>query len=171
VTGTGDTANDDLFQARVALMRARDAERRGRRNLWLAHHWPEDYGERCVVLRGRPVCRRCASLYPLGFLMALLALVVGPPWSPAWDPWPVWILSVPATVAYVGESLGWFRYSARWQVFTTLLAAVAFGRALGAELADPGQSIFWGPIVVFGGIWFAATVAAHRRRAAVTHAD
>jgi hypothetical protein len=44
-------------------------------------------------------------------------------------------------------------------------------RALGAELADPGQSIFWGPIVVFGGIWFAATVAAHRRRAAVTHQD
>lgn len=164
MSGSADHPLDDLFQAKLALMRAAEEQRVGRRNLWLAHHWPADYAERCVVLGGRPVCRRCAALYPLGFLMAFLVLAVGPPWPASWDPWAVWLLSLPATAAYIGESLGLLRYSSRWQVATTLAAALAFGRALGAELADPGQWLFWGPITVFGGTWFAATVVAHRRR-------
>jgi hypothetical protein len=57
----------------------------------------------------------------------------------------------------------WFAYHPRWQVATTLLAAVAFGRGLGYELLDRWSSELWGPIVVFGALWFAATVAAQRR--------
>jgi hypothetical protein len=165
VTGASEDALHDLFLARVALIRAREERRVGWRNLWLAHHWPDRYGQRCVHLGGRPVCRRCAALYPLGLLMAWLTVAVGPPWPEGWDPWAVWLLSIPATVAYVGESLGWFGYSPRWQVGTTLVAAVAFGRALGAQWEDPGTWLFWGPIAVFGAIWLAATVAAHTRRA------
>lgn len=160
----GPTAADALLLARLDELRATRDHGLARRRLWLSHHWPAEYRERCVWVAGRPVCRRCAALYPLALVMAVLALLAGPPWPPAWDPWPVWLLSVPATVAFVGEALGWFRYSARWQVATTLGAAVAFGRAAGAELADPGQALFWGPIAVFGGIWFAATVAGLLRR-------
>lgn len=156
--------DQDPFQARIDALQRQRLDRMGRRNLWLAHHWPGSYGERCVVVSGRPVCRRCAALYPLSAVIAVLALTAGPPWPPAWDPWPVWVLSLPATVAFCGESLGWFGYSARWQVATTLVAAVAFGRALGAELADPGQAMFWGPITVFGGLWFAATSSGLGRR-------
>lgn len=155
---------DARLEARLAELAAARDHRLARRRLWLSHHWPAQYGDRCVEVAGRPVCRRCAALYPLSLVMAVLALLVGPPWPPAWDPWPVWLLSIPATVAFGGEALGWFRYSPRWQVGTTLAAAVAFGRAAGAELADPGQALFWGPIAVFGGIWFAATVAGLRRR-------
>lgn len=155
---------DAAFGARLAELHAVGEERLARRRLWSSHHWPVDYPDRCVWVAGRPVCRRCAALYPLSVVLAALALLIGPPWPPAWDPWPVWVLSVPATVAFVGEAVGWLRYSARWQVATTLLAAVAFGRAWGAELAQPGQAMFWGPIAVFGGLWFAATVVGSRRR-------
>ena len=44
------------------------------------------------------------------------------------------------------------------------MTALAFGRALGYELEHRWSGIFWGPIAVFGGIWFAATVMAQRRR-------
>ena len=164
VTTTSPSSAEQHLHARLGELAARREQRLARRRLWLAHHWPAQYTERCVVVAGRPVCRRCAALYPLAVVMAVLALVAGPPWPPAWEPWPVWLLSLPATVAFVGEALGWFGYSARWQVGTTLVAAVAFGRAWGAELAEPGQAIFWGPIAVFGGIWFAATVISLRRR-------
>ena len=76
----------------------------------------------------------------------------------------IWVLSIPATVAYCGEALGLLRYEPRWQVATTLLAALAFGRALGYELAERWSSEFWGPIAVFGGIWFLATAIAANNR-------
>lgn len=162
---SADVPAEDLFEARLARMRADEAQRAGRRRFWLAHHWPEEYAERCVEVGGHVVCRRCAALYPLSTAVALLALLVGPPWPLAWDPWPVWVLSLPATVVFVGEQLGRFAYSPRWQVGTTSVAAVAFGRAAGAEIGDPGQHMFWGPIAVFGGLWFTAVVVGQRRRA------
>jgi hypothetical protein len=158
---------DVLFEARTAAVRARHDERLARRRLWLSHHWPAHYAERCATVRGRPVCRRCLALYPVSVAVAVLALVVGPPWPASWDPWPVWLLSLPATVAFVGEALGWFRYSVRWQVGTMVVAAVAFGRAWGAELADGGQAMFWGPITVFGGLWFFASAIGHVRRSRI----
>ena len=42
--------------------------------MWLSHHWPSDY-DRCAVVAGRHVCRRCLVLYPL----ALVAAVPAPP--------------------------------------------------------------------------------------------
>lgn len=145
-------------------------QRTGRRNLWLAHRWPDDgpdgpvYDHRCLLVAGRPVCRRCAALYPLSLVVALASVAGHAPWPGRFDPWIVWLLSLPATVAYVGEAVGWFPYRPRWQVATTLVAALAFGRALGYELDHRWSGIFWGPIAVFGGIWFAATVVAQRRR-------
>jgi hypothetical protein len=139
--------------------------------MWTAHHWPDHYGERCVRLGRRHWCRRCLALYPLGFFVAALSAAGLPPWPAAADPELVWLLSIPATVAYVGEAVGWFRYSARWQTITTLLAAIAFGRALGAELLDRWNPLFWQPIAVFGGIWFAASVYATRRGRPATPAD
>ncbi|MGF1595865.1 MAG: hypothetical protein ACFCVK_02890 [Acidimicrobiales bacterium] len=151
-----------LFEHRLHQLGARETARIGWRNLWLAHHWPADYGPRCVHIGSRPVCRRCAALYPLGFLVAVVSAAGYAPWPPSLDPWPIWLLSIPATVAYVGEALGWFRYDARWQVATTLVAAVAFGRGLGYELLARWSPEFWGPIVVFGTLWLSATLLADR---------
>lgn len=155
------------FDAGLARLAARETERLAGRNLWLAHHRPEHYGERCVVVSGRPVCRRCLALYPMSFLVAFAAAAGLAPWPASLDPWPIWLLSVPATVAYGAEALGLIAYRPRWQVATTLMAAFAFGRALGYELLDRWHPWFWGPLALFGALWFWATVfAAGRRRTA-----
>lgn len=154
---------EDLASEMHRRRQQRDEERRATRMLWLSHHWPDSYRPRCFSIGRFHICRRCAALYPLGFTVAVLSAMVTPPWPSSWDPAAIWLLSVPATVAFVGEAVGWFRYSIHWQVGTTLLAGLAFGRALGYELVDRWSSEFWGPIAVFGGIWFFASVAASRR--------
>ncbi|MFV0259662.1 MAG: hypothetical protein ACK5PP_14595 [Acidimicrobiales bacterium] len=153
------------FEQGLAELAARERHRLGRRQLWTAHHWPEDYPERCVRIGGRWVCRRCAALYPLGILVAVVSAMGYPPWPESWDPWAIWLLSLPATMAYVGEAVGLFRYRARLQVAATLVTAVAFGRGLGYELTQRWSPEFWGPVAVFGGIWFAATIIGSRHRA------
>lgn len=130
--------------------------------MWLSHHWEADHAERCVQLAGRSVCRRCLALYPLGLLVAVLSAAGWPPWPLSWDPAAIWILSIPATVAFIGEVMGVIRYSARWQVATTLLAALAYGRALGYEFAERWSPEFWEPIAVFGGLWFFAAYSGFR---------
>ncbi|MFV0525030.1 MAG: hypothetical protein ACK5RL_11070 [Acidimicrobiales bacterium] len=170
----GDDLNPEAlarFERRLAEMAARERRYQGRRNLWLAHHWPDDYPDRCVRLGRRWVCRRCAALYPLGVLVALVAALGYPPWPVSWDPWPIWILSLPATIAYVGEAVGLFPYRPRIQVAATLITAVGFGRGLGYEFGQRWSPEFWGPVAVFGGIWFAATLIGSRRRAGAESGD
>jgi hypothetical protein len=155
------------FEAKLAELAAREREHVGRKNMWLAHHWPEHYAERCIVLGGRHVCRRCASLYPLGLLVAVLSAGGSLPWPDGVDPAAIWLLSIPATVAYCAEAVGLIAYRPWVQVTTTLLAALAFGRALGYELLERWSPEFWGPVAVFGGIWFfATTVGLTRKRVA-----
>lgn len=154
-----------MFEAKLASIAAQETRLTGRKNMWLAHHWPEHYAERCVSIRGRHVCRRCAALYPLGFLTAVLFAVSGFTfWPTEIDPAPIWILSFPATVAYCAEAFGLISYNAKVQVGTTIAAGFAFGHALGYELQNRWSSEFWGPIAVFGGIWFFATVVGAERK-------
>lgn len=154
---TGNPIALAMFDAKLASMAKANQSAIGRKNMWLAHHWPEHYAERCVQLGGRHVCRRCAALYPLGLLVAVLSTVSFVAWPDSWNPAAIWVLSVPATVAYCAEALGLIGYSAKIQVATTLVAAMAFGRALGYEFIERGSPEFWGPIAVFGGIWFLFT--------------
>ena len=153
-----------LLDARLAAIGARERDREARRNLWLSHHWPDEYHERCITIGSRHVCRRCAALYPLGIAIAILSLAGWPPWPTSLDPWPIWLLSIPATVAYCAEAVGLIRYDPRIQVATTLLAAVAFGHALSYELNERWSPEFWGPISVFGGIWFVFTALGWQRK-------
>ena len=150
--------HDLLFELRLAQMGRRERDYKGRRHLWLTHHWPDDYPQRCARIGSRHVCRRCSALYPMGFLVAFLAAAGYPLWPTSWDPIAIWILCLPATVAYVGEAIGLFGYSPRWQVGAMLITATAFGRGLGYELTQRWSPEFWQPVVVFGGIWFLATV-------------
>ncbi len=145
------------FDAGVRRIHQRFEAERGRRQLWHAHHWPEHYGTHCVRIGSRHWCRRCLSLYPLGFLVAVLAALGAPPWPASADPAMIWILCLPGTIAFVGEAVGVFAYRARWQMAATLVTAVAFGRGLGYELADRWSPEFWQPVAVFGGIWFLAS--------------
>lgn len=152
----------DLFESRLAQVRERQEDDRGRRHLWHAHHWPRDYGDHCVQIGSRHWCRRCLSLYPLGFLVAILSASGLPPWPGAADPAMIWLLCLPGTAAFTGEALGVLDYRPRWQMAATLITATAFGRALGYELVERWSAEFWGPVAVFGGIWFLASLLQHR---------
>ena len=98
--------------------------------LWLSHHWPHDF-HRCIEVRGRMVCRRCAVLYPVGLLSAVVLANVGS-WPPGLDLWLVWLLPLPAFVELVGEHLGWFGPSPRRLVLVTLPLAACCSRTGGS---------------------------------------
>ena len=72
----------------------------------------------------------------------------------------VWILPIPATVDFVLGELSQLKYSPRRQVITTAIMAFAVGRGLHAELIERWSTTFWGPVLVFGSIWFATAVQA-----------
>lgn len=132
--------------------------------MWLAHHWPEDY-ERCVVLAGRHVCRRCLVLYPLALAVMLLAL--GGVRPPGWGEVAVLVLlPVPAVVEFVAEHLGGLRYSPRRQVAVTVPLAVALGTGFARYLERPGDLLFWAVVAGYGGLCLGVALWSGRRAGA-----
>lgn len=117
--------------------------------LWLAHHASGQY-DRCVVVGGRHVCRRCLVLYPVALSVLTLA-VVGLRWSAALDPWVVVLLPLPAVVEWWLEHLGRVRYSPTRQVAVTTLLGLGLGGALVRYLERPTDPLFWGVVLVYGG--------------------
>lgn len=158
------TLTDDRFDAAVAEIDARRADDAARAELWLAHHWPDDY-ERCVEIRGRHVCRRCLALYGTSFAVAIVLLAGVPLWPESLDLWIIWGLCIPATVDFVGEQTGMIRYSARRQLITTMMLGPALGAGIAHELRDSWSWEFWGPVLVFCTLWFGAALEGRRRSA------
>lgn len=157
----------DAFTAKVDEIEERRALERARRGMWLAHHWPEHF-ERCAVVAGRRVCRRCLVLYPLTIAIAVAAVADVVLWPRRFDPALIWLLSIPGTLEYVAEQLGMLRYRARRQVIATALTAIPLGRGLSYEFESRWSWYFWGPLLVFGSIWFIATIVGRRTRSRVT---
>lgn len=150
-----DAAFADVADRRAAAA----AHDRAWKSLWLAHHWPHRY-ERCTIVRGRHVCRRCLWFYAVSLLTLAAAAVGVSPWPTAWDTTLVWVLSIPATVEFLGGELGRWSYDARRQIVLTSVLGLAVGRGFYAELTAPGSWTFWGPVLVFGTLWFAVAAVA-----------
>lgn len=155
------------LRALIAEQNARRAEEdraaRERRRLWLTHHWASEY-DRCAVVGGRHVCRRCLTLYPIAIAVLIASLAGLPPWPERLDVWFIWLLCIPATADFLAEKLLGVAYSPRRQIAVTALVAVALGRGLAHEVDDRWSWLFWGPVLVFGGLWFVAAVV-HAQRA------
>ena len=105
---------DERFDAAVAEITERRVDEAGRRAMWRTHHPPDQY-ERCAVVGGRNVCRRCVTLYPVTFLFAALTLAGWSAWPERLDLWFIWLPCLPVTVDFVIDQLQLARYSARRQ--------------------------------------------------------
>lgn len=141
----------------------------GLRELVLAHHPPEAY-ERCVIVDGRHVCRRCSVLYPIAFAMLGLSMA-GLHWPASLDRLLLLALPVPVALEFVLEQLGAIRYSARRQVVLTAIAAIALGQGFARYLTDGSDATFWTMVAVHAGICFTAFVIGNARRNREAEAD
>lgn len=131
--------------------------------MWLSHHWPVDY-DRCALLAGRHVCRRCAFMYPVAAMAALL-LAAGRFWPSPFDVVVLWLLPLPAVVDFVTDNLGFTRYSPRRQAALTALGAIGAGAGYVRYLESPGDTAVWTVVVVYGAVCVIAAIAGARTRA------
>lgn len=129
--------------------------------MWLAHHGP-DHAERCLHLHGVAVCRRCAVLYPVAVLTAIVVVVVAP--RPGLLVAAMWLLPAPMVLEWVGEHLGALTYSPRRQVALTALGAPALGIALALHALEPWTLAAAAPIVSWTVVCVAAAAWSWWRR-------
>jgi hypothetical protein len=129
--------------------------------MWLSHHWPPDY-DRCAVVAGLHVCRRCLVLYPLA-LVAGIAISIGGWWDHGWDPWVLWLFPLPGVVEFVLDNLGVIAYRPRRQVVLSAFGALAAGVGYVRYLDDLTDPLVWSVVGVYtaaclsaavvGGLW------------------
>lgn len=124
--------------------------------MWLAHHPPEHL-QRCVQLRGRHVCRRCAVLYPIAVLTAVAVVVLDPPQTLM--VLALWVLPIPMVLEWVAEHLGGWRYSPTRQVTVTAIGAPALGVALASHAVEPFVWAATLPVLVWTAICLASALA------------
>jgi len=117
-------------------------------------------------------------LYPVALAVLLVSASGVQLWPESLDVWFIWLSCVPATVDFMAEKLFHAPYSPRRQVAVTGLVALGVGRGLHYEVQDRWSWLFWGPVLVFGGLWFAAALANAQRsmfaealEASQTHGD
>jgi hypothetical protein len=164
-----DPGAQAAFDRKLETIEQRRMDQLAERAMWRTHHWPEEY-DRCTTIAGRPVCRRCLTLYPAAIAVGIAFLLGWSLWPAAADPWLIWALCLPATADFVLEQTGTVDYSVRRQVLTTALLAPAVGRGLGYELTDSWSWEFWGPVLTFCTLWFVAATAGPLRHNETEHA-
>jgi hypothetical protein len=114
--------------------------------LWLSHHDPGAY-DRCVLVAGRQVCRRCLVLYPLAFVVLVGARASN--WSGPTETLALAVLPLPAVIEFILEHRGVVRYSPRRQMLVTIPLAVGLGAGFDRYLDRPGDVLFWSVVVVY----------------------
>jgi hypothetical protein len=118
--------------------------------LWLSHHRPDQY-DRCVVIRGRHVCRRCIVLYPTALVAAIVLGIVGP-WPEDLDPWVLWILPLPAVAEFVLEHRHAIKHSPTRLVAFSIPLGIACARMYQLYLHDAGNELVWTVVGLYGGL-------------------
>jgi uncharacterized membrane protein len=105
----------------------------------LAHHHPEDY-RRCFAIRGRHVCARCISLYPV--LVTVLASQIAFK-AASTRPWELWVVVGLTLPAFVDWARGRFdpRTGSNWVRMTTgVLIGVALSRMVYLNMVRPANT-------------------------------
>ena len=129
--------------------------------LWLSHHQPDEL-DRCAVVAGRHVCRRCLLLWPLTFVVFALALA-GVRWPRGADDLLLVLLPLPAVLEFVLEHGGHLPYRPGLQAAVTVPLAAALGVGFDRYVHRPGDTLWWAVVAVYGGVCTASAVSARRR--------
>lgn len=131
--------------------------------MYLAHHWPRDY-DRCAVVAGMHICRRCLVLYPLA-LVAGVAVSIGSWWPHGLDAWVLWLFPLPGVIEFVLDNLGAIAYVPRRQVALSAAGALAAGVGYVRYLDHSTDLLVWSVVGVYTAACLAgAVVGAWRRR-------
>ena len=128
--------------------------------MWLSHHHAEHY-DRCVVVAGRHVCRRCLALYPVAIFVAVLQVagVIGA----GAGVWLMWLTPLPVVAEWVAEHVREAPYSPRRQAALSVVAAVGLGIALGRHARHPFEAASVVPVLVYTAVCIAAWSVSARR--------
>lgn len=132
--------------------------------MYLSHHWPADY-DRCAVVGGMHICRRCLFLYPVAVVSGIV-VSVGSWWPSSLDPWVLWLLPLPGVVEFVLDNLGRIAYSPVRQSALTSLGAFACGVGYSRYLDDTFDPLVWSVVLVYGAVCLAAAMAGWRTKGA-----
>lgn len=130
--------------------------------MWLSHHWPEDHG-RCILVRGRRVCRRCAVLYPTS-LLVVIVFGLWLSWPERLDPWLLWLLPLPAVLELAGEQLGLLQPHARRLIAVSVPLGIACGRLYLRYLEDQTDGLVLAVVGSYLGLCVLLVVFAGSRR-------
>lgn len=130
--------------------------------MWLSHHWPGQY-DRCAVVGGMHVCRRCLVLYP-GALVAGVAVSIGSWWPHDLDPWVLWLGPLAGVIEFVLDNLGIIRYSPRRSVILSAGGAVAAGIGYVRYLWNTTDRLALSVLAVYTAVCLAGVIAGAVRR-------
>lgn len=130
--------------------------------MWLSHHWPDTY-DRCAVIGGLHVCRRCLVLYPLA-LVSGIAISIGSWWPHGLDPWVLWLFPLPGVIEFVLDNLDRIGYSPRRQVLLSAGGALAAGVGYVRYLEDTFDPLVWSVVGVYTAACLAGAIIGGLRR-------
>jgi hypothetical protein len=130
--------------------------------MWLSHHWPGEY-DRCAVVGGLHVCRRCLVLYPLA-LVAGIAISIGHWWPHGLDAWVLWLFPLPGVIEFVLDNLGLVPYSPRRQVVLSAAGAVAAGVGYVRYLDHSTDLLVWSVVGAYTAACLAGAIVGGLRR-------
>ncbi|WP_426573115.1 hypothetical protein [Aquihabitans sp. McL0605] len=134
--------------------------------MMLSHHWPDAY-DRCAVIAGRHVCRRCLVLYPVALLSGV-AISIGSWWPEGLNPVVLWLFPLPGVIEFVLDNLGRIEYSPVRQMWLSGAGAVAAGVGYSMYLKDTFDPVVWAVVAVYTAVCVAAVVVGHRRGTAAS---
>lgn len=124
--------------------------------MWLSHHWPHAY-DRCAVVGGLHVCRRCLILYPLAIVTGIV-VSIGSWWPHGIDAWVLWLFPLPGVIEFVADNIGAVRYSPTRQVALSAAGAVAAGVGYTRYLDETLDPLVWSVVGVYTAVCVAGVV-------------
>jgi hypothetical protein len=129
--------------------------------MYLSHHWPDQY-DRCAVVGGMHVCRRCLVLYPVALVTGVL-ISLGSWWPDGINAWVLWLFPLPGVIEFVLDNLGVIDYDPKRQVRVTAAGAVAAGVGYSMYIQDTFDSTVWAVVAVYTTVCVIAVIVGKTR--------